>query len=408
MGRFGGRAGAASAAGVMCRAVGAGYSGWRPCPQVSVRGRSSSRHTGPSGTAGTGSPVPAPTSTPVRPSVTATWRPSCTASRPQVRPAWPPLQGRWGASSRRGLECSPRLWSCLGGRGREAAWAHTPSPAPCFLRSLAGPRCPDADLSGGLDLVTWRLALPRAAPSQGLQLRPPGWRCCPVWPRGRTTRSQGELSRKTHWPQCTLVSEIQRVPSSSPVRALTLCEHFRDRSEDHPEAACRGQHRAPDWLHRQQLPGVQGSGRLLGSGLGVDEQRCDRGLPAARRDGQRRWSAVCLPPVLCGQVCALCALGAARGAEATGEEPGGRAWAGLPRSLAPRLPDCTWPAPSPLSGLPGCGGVRGSRVQGVHRPCGIGVLLPWLVTRPRCLGPRRALPSRCRSRNLKLPGSHQS
>ena len=36
------------------------------------------------------------------------------------------------------------------------------------------------------------------------------------------------------------------------------------------------------------------------------------------------------------------------------------------------------------------------------------VFLPWLVTRPRCLGPRRALPScRCH-RSLKLPGSHQS
>ena len=171
------------------------------------------------------------------------------------------------------------------------AWAHTPSPAPCFLRSLAGLRCPDADLSEGLDLVTWHLALLRAALSQGLQLRPPRWRCCSVWPRGRTTPSQGKLSRKTHRPQCALVLEIQRVPSSSPVRALTLCEHFRDRSEDHPEAACRGQHRAPDWLHRQRLPGVQGSGHLLGSGLRTDEQRCDRGLPAASRDGQRRWSA---------------------------------------------------------------------------------------------------------------------
>ncbi|XP_038619613.1 proline dehydrogenase 1, mitochondrial isoform X1 [Tachyglossus aculeatus] len=45
------------------------------------RGRSSTRPTGPSGTAAMASLAPAPTSTPMRPSATSTWRPSCSASR---------------------------------------------------------------------------------------------------------------------------------------------------------------------------------------------------------------------------------------------------------------------------------------------------------------------------------------
>lgn len=58
-----------------------------PPLQVQVRGRSSTRPTGPLETAGTVSSVPAPTSTPVKPSVTATWRHSCAALRLQVGPA---------------------------------------------------------------------------------------------------------------------------------------------------------------------------------------------------------------------------------------------------------------------------------------------------------------------------------
>lgn len=220
----------------------------------------------------------------------------CIEASGEARPA--PASGTRGRARGGGWSAHPGFGPHLGGQGWEAVWAHTPSPARCFLRSLAGPRCPDADLLGDLDLVTRCLALPRAAPSQGLRLRPPGWRCCPAWPLGMTTPSRGELNRKTCRPRCASVSEAQWVPSSSPVRAPTLCEHSRDRSEDHPEAARWGQLRAPDWSHRQRLPGVQGSGRLRGSGLGTDERRCDHGLPVARREGRRRRSAVRLPPEL--------------------------------------------------------------------------------------------------------------
>lgn len=108
------------------------------------------------------------------------------------------------------------------------AWAHTPRPARCFLRSLAGPRCPDADLPGDLDLVTRRLALPRAAPSQGLRLCPPGGRCCPAWPLGRTTPSRGSSAGRHAG-----LGVLQSQKPSGPPTALLLgprhCEHFRDR-----------------------------------------------------------------------------------------------------------------------------------------------------------------------------------
>nr|KAF6282677.1 proline dehydrogenase 1 [Myotis myotis] len=53
--------------------------------EAPVRGRSSTRPTRPSETAGTASSAPAPTSTPTKPSVTATWRRSCAASRLQLQ-----------------------------------------------------------------------------------------------------------------------------------------------------------------------------------------------------------------------------------------------------------------------------------------------------------------------------------
>lgn len=109
--------------------------------QAPVRGRSSTRPTRPSETAGTASSAPAPTSTPTKPSVTATWRRSCAASRLQVGP----LERALRASS---------VWAALmvvrvtwgdGGEPQarlKSRWGHA------YVQQLREePSCPQEDVS---------------------------------------------------------------------------------------------------------------------------------------------------------------------------------------------------------------------------------------------------------------------
>lgn len=245
----------------MCRAV---DSGWHTRPQVSVRGKSSSRRTGPSGTAGTGSPAPAPTSMPARPSVTATWRPSCIASRPQVRPGRPPLQGHWGASSRQGLERSPRLWSASwwlrsgGGLG-----SHTQS-SPLLPEEPGWPQVPRCGPARGLGSRHTALGFAKGSTVPGAAAVPSRMEMLPHVALGQDHPLARQLSRKTCRPQCASVSEPQRVPNGSPT-ALLLgprhCEHFRDRM--------RTTQRQPAGVSIGHLTGRIDSGCLVSGAQGV-------------------------------------------------------------------------------------------------------------------------------------------
>ena len=158
-----------------------------------------------------------------------------------------------------------------------------------------------------------------------------------------------------------------------------------------------------------RLPSVQCQGRLLGSlptlpggrqmGRAPQKQRCVSWASRSQRREWGRWlSAFCLQFVLCWAfLCSVNPQGQPRVPRALERKRAGIEWAGLTSTFAHCIPGPTWQTQTLLSHRfpPAWSGVRSSRVQGVCGLRRVVVLLPWVVSQPRRLGPWWALPSCC-------------
>lgn len=360
LGCFGGKSRCSSSRAV-CRAV-EGDSGCRP-PQVSSKRENQFQAPGLRGPQGQGHPVPAPTSVPVRLRQQPHGDPFLlAASRPQVRPG--PASGTRGARARGGAaaltQASVRI--LVAKVGRRSGLTHQSSPLlpekpgwpQVLVRTCWGTWISRHTLLGFAEGST----VPGAAAALT------GWRCCP-WPLGMTTPSRGELNRRRHAGLGVLQSQAQWVPSSSPVRAPTLCEHSRDRVGDHPEAA--------RWGGIGRLTGAEPRGCLVSRAQGRRLSVVLAWGPASggvimgfqqpdKRDGGG--GAIRLPPNSECESCSVRPLGGPGVLRPLERNHGGRrGQAPTPPLPGPHLPDRACVCPSPLCGLLLPAGASGAAVH---------------------------------------------